>query len=211
MRTFQLTVMSLAAAAVCFGQGWEIGGSAGASFLPQKSVTSSYGAANAGFQTGIAVGGFIGQNLYTNWSGEIHYGFMQSNLRLASGGQVATFSGQSHVLHYDIVFHTNRKDSKTQLFAVMGGGMKIFRGTGQEAAYQPLSQFAYFTKTQVVKPMATVGGGVKMRMKPHVYLRAEVRNYITMFPKDLIAPAPGSSFGGLLHNIVPSIGISYEY
>src|SRR5262249_11283732 len=147
----------------------------------------------------------------SHWGGEIHYGFMQSNLRLASGSQVATFSGQSHVLHYDVILRTNRKDSKTQFFAIMGGGMKVFRGTGTEAAYQPLSQFAYFTKTQVVKPMASLCGGMKVMVKPHMYLRAEVRDYITTFPKDLIAPAPGSSFGGLLHNIVPSIGISYEY
>jgi hypothetical protein len=45
-----------------------------------------------------------------------------------------------------------------QFFAAAGGGMRIFQGTGTEAAYQPLSQFGYFTKTRVVKPMASVGG-----------------------------------------------------
>ena len=37
--------------------------------------------------------------------------------------------------------------------------MKLFRGTGAEEAYQPLSQFGYFTKTQAIKPMISVGGG----------------------------------------------------
>ena len=32
----------------------------------------------------------------------------------------------------------------------MGGGAKVFRSTGKEAAYQPLSQFGYFTKAQSV-------------------------------------------------------------
>ena len=32
-----------------------------------------------------------------------------------------------------------------------------------------------------------------------------------MFPKDLIAPAPGAKFGSLLHDFVPMVGISYEY
>ena len=211
MRTIQLSVLTLAGAAMCFAQHWEIGGTAGASFLPQHSITSTLGSATAGFQPGFAVGAFVGQNLYPHWSGEIHYGFMQSNLRLASGGTVATFSGQSHVLHYDMIYHTNRGDQRAQYFAIFGGGMRVFRGTGTESAYQPLSQYAYFTKTQVVKPMASVGGGVKFKVRPRTFLRVEVRDYITIFPKELITPAPGSKIGGLLHDITPTVGISYQY
>ena len=39
--------------------------------------------------------------------------------------------------------------------------MKIFQGTGTEEAYQPFSQFGYFTKTRALKPMGSVGGGMK--------------------------------------------------
>jgi len=138
---------------------------------------------------------------------------MQSNLRLQSGGQEATFSGQAHVLHYDILLHTNKKGSRTQYFAAVGGGLKVFRGTGTEAAYQPLSQFAYFTKTQALKPMASVGAGVKYALTNRIILRTEFRDYITMFPKDLITPAPGAKLGGLglLHDFVPMVSIGYEY
>ena len=211
MKTIRTTILVMAAAAACFGQQWEVGGTAGAGFLPAKSVTSALGAATTGFQTGFSVGGFVGQNLYPHLSGEIHYAFLQSNLKLQSGSTTATFSGQAHVVHYDVILHTNRSDQKAQFFAAFGGGMKIFRGTGHEAAYQPLSQFAYFTKTQSVKPMASVGGGVKVRIRPRMFLRTEVRDYITPFPKELITPAPGSKFGGILHDIVPTVGISYEY
>jgi hypothetical protein len=211
MRTIQLSVLTLAGAALCFGQHWEIGGSAGAGFLPQHSITSAFAPADAGFQTGFSAGAFVGQNLYPHWSGEIHYGYLQSNLRLASGGTVATFTGQSHVVHYDMIFHTNRQDRRAQYFAAFGGGMKVFRGTGKESAYQPLSQYGYFTKTQVVKPMASVGAGIKVALRPHMFLRTEIRDYITMFPKEVLTPAPGATFGGLLHDFVPSVGISYEY
>jgi len=117
----------------------------------------------------------------------------------------------AHVLHYDIVWHTNRKESRSQYFAAVGGGVKIFRGTGTEASYQPLSQFGYFTKTQAIKPMGTVGVGVRYMLSPRVFLRTEVRDYVTLFPKELITPAPGTKYGSLLHDFVPMITISYEY
>jgi len=162
MKTIQLSVLLLAAAgSTCFAQQWEFGGGAGAGFLPGVPVTGSVGTATAGFQSGISAGAFVGQNLYNHLSGELHYGFQQSNLRLQSNGTEATFSGMTHVVHYDLVYHTNRKGSRSQYFASAGAGLKIFRGTGTEEAYQPLSQFGYFTKTQALKPMATVAVGVR--------------------------------------------------
>jgi len=205
------TLLILAGSIVCFGQHWEIGANAGMGFVPGKTITSGAGQATAGFQPGVSFGGFVGQNLYRHLSGEVRYGFMQSNLRLKSGGETATFSGNSHVVHYDMVLHTSREGSHAQYYLIGGGGMRIFRGTGTETAYQPLSQFAYFTKTQTVKPMASAGAGVKFSLTPHVRLRTEIRDYMTMFPKELITPAPGAKFGGLLHNLVPMIGISFEY
>jgi hypothetical protein len=200
-----------AAGTTCFAQQWEFGGGAGAGFLPGVSVTGAVGSATAGFQSGISAGAFVGQNLYNHISGELHYAFMQSNLRLQSGGTEATFSGMAHVVHYDVVWHTNRKESRSQYYAAAGGGMKLFRGTGTEAAYQPLSQFGYFTKTQAIKPMGTVAIGVRYALTPRVFLRTEFRDYITVFPTQLITPAPGTKYGTLLHDFVPMITLSYEY
>ncbi len=212
MRTIQLSVLLLAGAATsCFAQQWEFGGGAGAGFLPGVSVTGTPGSATAGFQAGFAASAYASQNMYRNWSGEIHYAYMQSNLKLSSGGSTATFSGNSHVFHYDMVYHTSKKGSRTQYFAAAGAGLKVFRGTGTEAAYQPLSQFGYFTKTQVVKPMGTVAIGVKYILAPKVVLRTEFRDYITAFPKELITPAPGTKYGSLLHDFVPMVSIAYEY
>ena len=208
MKTIGLSLLILGTA---FGQGWEVGGSAGAAFLPGAAITSPHGAATAGIQPGISFGAFVGQNLYPHISGEVRYGFSKSNLRLQSGGQTATFGGVSHRVHYDVILHTGGKESRTQYFAAVGGGLKFFRGTGQEAAFQELSQFAYFTKTQAIKPMASIGGGIRRQITSRLFLRAEIRDYVTMFPKELITPAPGAKFGGLLHEIVPTIGISYQY
>jgi hypothetical protein len=209
MKTLRLSLF-LVTAAAAFGQQWEVGGAVGGSFLPGVPVTGSMGSATAGFQSGISGGVFVGQNLYRHFSGEIRYNFMQSNLKLSSGGTTATFDGNAHAIYYDVLIHTSRRESRTQLYAAVGGGMKIFRGTGKEAALQPLSQFAYLTKTQTVKPMLSVGGGVKFKLSPHMSLRTEFRDFVTPFPKALITPAPGAKVGSMLHDFVPMVGISYE-
>jgi Outer membrane protein beta-barrel domain len=212
MKTFRSMCMILAAASIpCLAQQWEVGGGAGVSFPPGVSVTSPLGAATTGFKPGVAFGAFFGQNLYRHLSGEVHYAFMQSNLKLETGGNSATFSGQSHAIHYDLLIHTHKEDRPTQLFGIVGGGMKVYRGTGKEAAYQPLSQFGYFTKTQSVEAMAVFGAGVKHRLSPHLFLRAEIRDYFTAFPEKVIAPAPGAKFGNMVHDFVPMVSFSYQY
>jgi hypothetical protein len=212
MRTIVKSILIMAAAAAgCMAQQWEFGGSGGAGFLDTVAVSATpLSAATAGFQTGVSFGAFFGQNLYSHLSGELHYGFIQSDLKLASGGNSVTFSGTSQVVHYDVVFHTNRP-SRTQFFAAVGGGVKIFDGTGAEEAYQPLSQYGYFTKTRSLKPLADFGGGIRYALTPHLSLRTEFRDYITAFPTAVLTPAPGAKYGSILNNIVPMVGISYMY
>jgi len=212
MRQFAtLTLFLVATAACCCAQQWEFGGMGGGGFLSNVSVSSPFGSATTGFQTGAAVGGFVGQNLYTHLSGELRYTFLQNNLHIRSNGQEATFSGQAHLLHYDVLYHTNRKGSRRQFFVAAGAGMKVFRGTGKEQAYQPLYQFGYMTKTQQLKPMASVGAGVRFTLSDRLFFRAEFRDYITAFPTQLIAPAPGAKFGSILQDFVPMVGLSYEF
>jgi outer membrane protein with beta-barrel domain len=208
MKSIFATFLFFAGAA--FAQQWELGGSAGASFLPMVSVNNPAGSASAGFGPGVAAGVYVGQSLNPRISGEIHYTFLQSNLKLSNSGTDATFSGNSHAIYYDVLIHSQRRESRAQWFAAVGGGMKLYRGTGKEEAFQPLSQFAYFTKTNKAEPMLSVGGGVKFRVAPHVTMRAEVRDYLTPFPKELITPAPGSKIGSWLNDIVPLVTVTYE-
>jgi hypothetical protein len=210
MRRFGLgVVVFVASAAPCYAQHWEFGGVGGAGFLNNVSVGGPVGSATAGFGTGGSFGAFAGQNLYAHISGEVHYDYMQSDLQLKGSGTTASFTGAAHALHYDMVYHTNRENAPVQYFAVVGGGMKIFRGTGTEEAYQPLSQFGYFTKTQALKPMVTFGVGMTYRLRPHLYLRTEVRDFLTAFPTQIITPAPGVKYGSLLNDFVPMVGLVY--
>ena len=212
MRTLGLSILVLAAAAAtCGAQQWELGGVGGGGFLSNVGVAGPVGSATAGFQNGAAFGAFLGHNTYSHIGGEVRYAYLQSNLQLSSGGSSVSFKGMAHVVHYDLILRTTRKNSPVQLFAAIGGGMKVSRGTGAEAAYQPLSQYGYFTKTQALKPMASLGAGVKFFVARKVCLRAEFRDYITAFPKELIAPAPGAKFGSILQDFVPMVGLSYEF
>lgn len=199
-----------AAAAAAYAQQWEFGGLGGGTFLNNVGVTAPAGAATAGFANGAAFGGWVGYNSYKHIGGEIRYSYMQSNLKLSGGGSSAEFNGVSHAIHYDVVFHTAQRGAKAQFYVAVGGGVKIFRGTGKEAAYQPLYQYGYFTKTQAFKPMGTVAAGVKVRLAPHVFLLTEIRDYITAFPKEIIAPPPGVKYGTLLHDVVPVAGIGFD-
>jgi len=212
MRTLGLSILLLASmAATCGAQQWEVGGIGGGGFLSNVGVAGPVGSATAGFQTGAAFGAFFGHNTYSHIGGELRYAYLQSNLQLSSGGSSVSFAGTAHVLHYDLILRTTPRNSRMQVFAAIGGGMKVFRGTGAEAAYQPLSQFGYFTKTQALKPMASVGGGVKFFIARKVFLRTEFRDYITAFPKEIITPAPGAKYGSILHDFVPMVGLSYEF
>jgi len=180
MRTLRLAVLLIPAATAAFAQQWKFGAVGGVGLFDNVSVTGT------------------------------RYEYMQSDLRLSSGGQSAQFSGAAHAVHYDAVFHTGSGESRVQAFAALGLGLKDFVGNGTEAAYQPLSQFGYFTKTSSWKPMGTVAAGVAFALNSNLSLRAEVRDYMTAFPTAVLTPAPGVKFGSFLNEVVPMISIVYQ-
>jgi hypothetical protein len=210
MRVFAFAVLMISAATAASGQGWEFGAVGGVGFLNSVSATSAGGSATAGFAPGFVAGAFVAQNLFHRLSGELRYEYMESNLRLSAGGQTAQFSGGAHAIHYDIVIHTKPSESRTQFFGALGGGAKGFIGTGSEEAVQPLSQYGYFTSTKAFKPMLTVGAGVTWALRPKLFLRAEVRDFITPFPTAVLTPAPGVKYGSVLQEVVPMVSIVYE-
>jgi hypothetical protein len=195
-------------AAIGHAQEWEVGGIAGAGLLNGATVTTASGSANTGFKAGGAFGAFVGSNLYKHLSGEIRYVYQMSDLKLSSKGTEASFNGVSHAVTYELLYHPVTEQSRLQPFAGAGAGVKLYRGTGTEQAYQPLSNFAYLTKTQDLRPLISVGGGVKYRMGGHLVLRAEIRDFLTPFPTKVITPAPGAKVSSWLQDFVPMFGAS---
>src|SRR5437773_5690930 len=138
---------------VALAQQWEFGGLAGAGFLNQATVGGTKASVSAGFSAGAAVGVSISHNLYPHLSGEIRYLFEKSDARVTSGAVSAGFSGQAHVLHYDVLYHLRSNRQPMRPYLATGFGVKMYRGTGVEMAYRPLMQYAWLTRAQEIKPM----------------------------------------------------------
>jgi hypothetical protein len=200
----------LVLAAACAAQNWEVGGLAGYGAFKNVGLSSPVGSASTGFKPGAGFGAVVGQNLYPRISGEMRYTYAMSDLKLSAAGQEVTFAGRSHIIHYDLLFHGAKRGAPVRPFVAAGGGLRLYRGTGAEAAYQPLNNYAILTRTQEVKPLVSVGAGVKWTVAPRVIMRVEFRDYMTPFPKQVIAPVRGD-ISGWIHDFVPLAGITFSF
>lgn len=201
----------LALAPAALAQKWEIGVAGGGAFNTSETVKNAIGNADAGFTPGLAVSAWLGNNSNGIVSGELRYDYERNNLKLNSGGTNVNFGAMANAIHYDFVLHFAPGESHIRPFLAAGGGVKVFSGTGKEQDFQPLSNIALLTKTSEVKPLVSVGGGVKIAISPAVQLRLEAHDFITPFPKNVIAPAPGSTIGGWLQDFVVMAGLSFSF
>src|SRR5881628_2461563 len=93
-------------------QQFEIGALGGGAFLNGVPLLGGPAAVTAGFSPGPAAGILIGHDRYDRWSGEIRYLFEERSPRLTASGASASFSGQAHAVHYDVVFHTRPRHER---------------------------------------------------------------------------------------------------
>ncbi len=198
-------------APAAWAQKWEFGGGIGGSIYPSRDVTNNSTTASAGIRTNIASGVWLGENSNGKWGGEIRYDYQMGDFSLQRGSTSATLTGQSHALHYDVLWHATKRGSKVRPFLAAGAGIKVYRATGQPGLVQPLSQYALLTQGDELRPLLSLGGGVKWQIANSLQLRLEVHDYITTFPKETIAPNVGSTVPGILQNIVPMLAIAYTF
>lgn len=192
-------------------QQWTVGAAAGGGFYRDASISNSTGSVSAGIGPQIAASVVGGDDLYRFLGGEIRYTYRAGDLQLKSSAQTATMAGSSQAVHYDLLLHATPREARIRPFAAGGGGVKYYRGTGQEQAFQPLSGFGFLTKTHQHEPLISFGGGVKCRVTRHVQFRVDVRDYVTPFPDKVIVPAPSAKTHGWLHDFVSMAGLSYVF
>jgi len=192
-----------------WAQKWEFGAGGGGSFYKSQTVTNGSVNGSAGFSNGFVATAVLGQSLYRHLSGEIRYTYGRNDLSLASGGAKVGFAGQSHAICYEFLIHSAPVGAKVRPFAAVGGGVKMYQGTGTETTVQNLSNLALLTKTQEWKGLLTFGGGVKMQVSKRALLRVEFRDFLTQFPSKVIAPNRGSKIGDWIHNFVPMVGLTF--
>jgi hypothetical protein len=205
-------LMFFALAPACLAQEFEIGamGGYGAAF-GLSAESAGGGSADTGVKHGAALGIFAGDDMYERVSGEVRYLYRFGDLRVESGGEEATLSGRSHIFNYDFLFHTRPRGERTRPFVAVGAGARLTQGTGVERAFQPLSEFVLLTKRSDATFIISLGGGVKYNYRENVNLRFEVRDYMGPAPLGVLAPAPGASVDGWLHDIVPLVGIAVSF
>ena len=192
-------------------QKWEFGGGIGGSFYPSRDVKNGSTSASAGIRTNVASGIWLGQNASGKWGGEIRFDYQLGDLSLERGSTKAALTAQSYGLHYDVLWHATGRESRVRPFIGAGAGIKVYRATGDPGLVQPLSQYALLTKGDELKALLSLGAGVKWQIAQSLQLRLEVHDYITPFPKELIAPNVGSHMPGILQNIVPMVAIAYTF
>jgi hypothetical protein len=211
MRKLSYTFLALLAVVPAFAQKYEFGVAGGGSFYQSKTVSNPKGDVDGGFSNGWLASAYVGQNMYTHLSGEIRYTYLHNDLKLSGGGQKATFGGEAHAIHYDLLFHTTPNGSKIRPYVAAGGGVKFYRGTGSEVVFQPLQTNALLTKTSQTVGLVSVGAGVKVAVTRRMSLRFDVHDYLTPFPDKVIQPNVNSKVSGWINNIIASGGVSFVY
>ncbi|MGA2182299.1 MAG: outer membrane beta-barrel protein [Bryobacteraceae bacterium] len=212
MHVRRLIVLSLLSSCALLAQKWEVGVAGGGSFYTSQTFTGSVASADASFTTALAASVWLGNDSGRFLGGEVRYDFEASRPQL-TGSDKETLAGQTHAIHYDVLLHFAPRTARVRPFVAAGAGVKVYRGTGQELAYQgPLQSVALLTKMQDLKPMVSVGGGIKFAISPNIQLRVEVHDYLTPFPTKVITPNQGTKAGsGWLQDFVPMFGLSFTF
>lgn len=210
-----LSLVSLALAVAtpaAFAQKWEVGFGAGGSFLTSETINSPEGNASASRNPGLALSAWLDNNIGSGlFGGELRYDHENGDLKLSSGGTSTTFASQSNAVHYDFVFNFTNSEAAVRPFVEAGGGVKWYSGTGTEQVSQPLSNIAVFSDVRDLRPLVSVGAGVKFNIAKSTLLRLEVHDYLTPFPSTLIAPTDGANVSGWIQDFVASVGVSFSF
>ena len=202
---------SLALVPAALAQRWEVGGAIGGGFYTSQDVSAPGGSASAKIQSNISGSVWVGNNGRGRWGGEIRFDVQKGDFLLNQGGTQASFGANSYAAHYDVLWHFTDTEARVRPFVGAGAGIKVYRGTGTEQAYQPLYNFALLTKDQDLTPMVSLAAGIKFAVSSHLQFRVEVHDYLTPFPKKVIVPAQGASVGGWLQDIVPAAALAYTF
>ncbi len=211
MKLRALTIMgclALAATPALYAQRWELGAGAAGTFYTSRSVTAGSLKASAGFNSGWGASAWLGNDI-SNWvGGEIRYMYQENDLKLQEGGTTYNFGGRSNTIHYDFLLYGAPRGKKVRPFVAFGAGMRGYSGTGREIPVQPLSRFAFLTRTSEWVPLVSLGAGIKFIPNKRMAFRAEFRDYLTPVPSQVIAPAPGAKLSGWYNNFVALFGVS---
>ena len=198
-------------AGVAFAQEYEIGAVIGYGFYRDGTIYSDAGTARAGIRNRFAAGIILGEEFSDYVSGEFDYLYHDGHPFLEAPGVKADIQGNSDALTYQLLFHFAKRGHRWRPFLAGGAGAKEYVIAGPAPFPQPIPQIASLTTNDVWKTVFSVGGGVTVRLIPHMLLRAEFRDYLTTFPRQEIVPAPHNTARGIFEQFTPLLGVSYTF
>lgn len=194
-----------------WAESWEWSGSFGWSFFRNATIFAPGGTATAGFRNRFAAGMAVTENRFKYISGEIRYTYQDGDPFVAGRGVRTNIQGQSHALHYDVLVHMRSRSARLRPFVAVGAGAKFYVVSGPEPMVQPLADIGRLAARDEAKLLVSLGGGVKWYWGEHVVVRVDFRNYLTPYPKRLLAPAPGGTGRGLIQQLTPLLGVGYVF
>ncbi len=193
----------------CAAQPWNIGGAVGYGLYKNGSLQSGAGSATAGIENHFGLSAWFGEDLYQRWGGEVRYSFQNGSPFMESGGVKTIMGGKSHAIHFDILGYASPKEAKIRPFVTGGLGAKWFVVNGSAPLIQPLRNFGILTAQNEVKPLISVGGGVKIEVAPRIRVRIDVRDYISPIPTKIFTPLTTGKASGFLHQFTPMVGVEF--
>jgi len=197
-------------AGVCRGE-WELGAAGGYGFYRNASVYAAAGKATAGVRSRFVLSAVLSEESFERIGGELRYTYQDGDPFLESGGARADLQGQSHALHYDVLVHFRRREARLRPYFAAGMGAKLFVVTGPPNPGAPLGGIATLSTRDDLRWLATAGFGVKWYARRGLCVRVDFRDYVTPFPKKLIAPAALATPRGYLQQFTPMVGVSYVF
>ena len=205
-----IATMILSAAAA-FAQQWEVGANIGYGIYHDGTIFSSAGTAAAGIRNRFAAGIFLGDEFSSYVSAEIHYLYHDGHPFLEAPGVRTDIQGNSETLTYNLLFHFKKTGQRWRPFLEGGAGAKEYVIAGPAPFPQPIPQIASLTTNDVWKVVFSAGGGIKIRVIPHMQIRAEFRDYLTTFNRQEIVPAPHNTARGIFEQFTPLFGVAYTF
>ena len=211
MRSAILSLVLLLPAIPAAAEQWELGATAGYGVYRNGSITANAGTATAGIQNRFTVGAFVTDHMYEHLSGEVRYSYQDGGPFLSGAKGKINAQGKSHTFHYDMLFHFKDRAQRFRPYVAVGTGVKLFVVNGPVPVSQPLSQIGILASRDQARLVISGGAGISYQLRKHIVLRADFRDYITPFPKKILAPAAGATARGIFHQFTPSFGIGYSF
>src|SRR5579864_8011726 len=110
-------------ATACFAQQYEVGVTVGYGAYRNGSVTAPGGTATAGFGNTFVAGAIAGDDRYPHIAGELRYLYQDGDPFVSMGSAKGSIRGQSHAVHYDLIFHLKNREARLRPYAAVGAGV----------------------------------------------------------------------------------------